>query len=78
MSIKWAAGKLTLPERPKEWILRLAREFGVEPLPVSYAHAVEVAELPDHHRDPFDRLLIDQAQVEGLSIVTADCSFARY
>jgi len=78
VSIKWSAGKLTLPEHPKAWVARLVREFGVEPLPVGYAHAVEVAELPDHHRDPFDRLLIAQAHVEGLPIVTADRSFERY
>ena len=37
-----------------------------------------MADLPDHHRDPFDRLLIAQAQVEGMAVVTADRSFAAY
>lgn len=76
--IKWAAGKLELPEHPRDWVLRLAREFCAEALPVSQSHALQVADLPDHHRDPFDRLLIAQAQVERIPIITADSSFARY
>jgi PIN domain nuclease of toxin-antitoxin system len=47
-------------------------------LPVRLDHATQVADLPDHHRDPFDRLLIAQAQVEGMPIVTADRSFGAY
>jgi PIN domain nuclease of toxin-antitoxin system len=47
-------------------------------LPVSIAHAEAAAVLPMHHRDPWDRLLIAQAQVEGLSIVSADRIFGRY
>jgi PIN domain nuclease of toxin-antitoxin system len=77
-SIKWGTDKLTLPGHPKEWVAQVVREFGAEHLPISHAHATEVAELPDHHRDPFDRMLIAQAQVEGLPIVTADRSFGRY
>jgi PIN domain nuclease of toxin-antitoxin system len=78
IAIKWSIGKLPLPEHPDRWTARLVREFGATVLPVSLAHAVQVAELPDHHRDPFDRLLIAQAQVEGLPIVTTDRSFAAY
>lgn len=78
VSIKWRTGRLTLPSHPREWSARLVREFGVEALMVTQAHAVQVADLPDHHGDPFDRLLIAQAQVEGIPIVTADRSFARY
>lgn len=78
IAIKWAAGKLELPEHPRDWVARLSRELGVEALPVSQIHAVQVADLPDHHRDPFDRLLIAQAQIEGIPIVTADRSFERY
>ena len=57
---------------------RLVAEFGAELLPVTLDHAVRVADLPDHHRDPFDRLLIAQAQVEDMAIVTADRSFTAY
>jgi PIN domain nuclease of toxin-antitoxin system len=56
----------------------MIREFGAEVLPVTFEHAVQVADLPDHHRDPFDRLLIAQAQVEGMPIVTADRRFGAY
>src|SRR5437016_4155341 len=61
IAIKWRLGKLTLPEHPRDWVARLTREFGAHALPVAQTHAVEVADLPDHHRDPFDRLLIAQA-----------------
>jgi PIN domain nuclease of toxin-antitoxin system len=47
-------------------------------VPVTQSHAVEVADLPDHHRDPFDRLLIAQALSEQCGVVTADEVFSRY
>ncbi|HEY1972208.1 MAG TPA: type II toxin-antitoxin system VapC family toxin [Pseudonocardia sp.] len=78
IAIKWRLGKLTLPEHPRDWIPRLTREFGAHTVPITQSHAVEVADLPDHHRDPFDRLLIAQALVEQCGVVTADQVFARY
>jgi PIN domain nuclease of toxin-antitoxin system len=78
VAVKFRAGKLELPGPPREWAERAVREFGAAVLPVRLEHAVRVADLPDHHRDPFDRLLIAQAQVEGVPIVTADDVFARY
>ena len=78
ISIKYRLGKLPLPGPPDEFILpRLARD-GIIPMPVEHRHAVQVARLPDHHRDPFDRLLIAQAQVEDLTIFTADRKIALY
>ena len=47
-------------------------------LPIEHSHALHVATLPPHHRDPFDRLLVAQAQVEDLPILTADPLLARY
>lgn len=47
-------------------------------LPIQASHCEVAAELPDHHKDPFDRLLIAQAQVEGLVIVTSDAIFKKY
>jgi PIN domain nuclease of toxin-antitoxin system len=53
-------------------------ENGWEELPVTAAHAVAVAALPPHHRDPFDRMLVAQAQVEGVTLVTGDPVVGRY
>jgi PIN domain nuclease of toxin-antitoxin system len=73
-AIKEAIGKLSLPEPLGE----AALSDGFEPLAVTYEHAEQVFQLPQHHRDPFDRMLIAQAQVEGLSIVTRDLTFDLY
>jgi PIN domain nuclease of toxin-antitoxin system len=78
IAIKWQVGKLPLPDHPSRFFARLLREFGADVLPVALSHVVHVADLQAHHGDPFDRLLIAQAQVEGLPIVTADRSFGRY
>lgn len=51
---------------------------GMTPLPVTAAHAAEVARLPDRHRDPFDRMLVAQAICEPLRLVTADAALAGY
>jgi PIN domain nuclease of toxin-antitoxin system len=51
---------------------------GITPLPIHHRHALHVASLPARHRDPFDRLLIAQAQIERLPILTADRSLALY
>lgn len=76
--IKHALGRLSLPEPPESFIpSRLGRDR-IQPLPVELAHALEVALLPSHHRDPFDRLLVAQARKEGLTLVTADPVVALY
>lgn len=49
-----------------------------EPLPISWAHATAAAALPPHHRDPFDRMLVAQAQIENLTLVTRDPAMAAY
>ena len=78
ISIKWRLGKLTIPDHPARWVPDVVRAFGAELLSATMEHVTRVADLPDHHKDPFDRLLIAQAQVEGLPIVTADRAFAPY
>jgi PIN domain nuclease of toxin-antitoxin system len=72
--IKHALGKLDLPADFREV---LGAEAFLE-LPVTVGHAHAVANLAPHHRDPFDRMLVAQAVVEGLSIVTRDPAFAAY
>ena len=78
LAIKTALGKVRLPSALSEYVISRMAEDGVVPLPIHHAHALRVAELPLYHRDPFDRLLVAQAQVEGLSLLTADRHLQRY
>ncbi|MCP9489264.1 MAG: type II toxin-antitoxin system VapC family toxin [Solirubrobacteraceae bacterium MAG38_C4-C5] len=78
IAIKYSLGKLPLPTPPAEYVPRRMQTSGVLPLAVEHAHAVHVATLPLHHRDPFDRLLIVQAQVERMRLLTADPAFEAY
>lgn len=78
IAIKYALGKLPLPEPPARYVPDRLREDGIEPLPVTHVHALRVADLPLHHRDPFDRLLVAQARSEGLPLLTADPLIRRY
>ena len=78
IAIKHALGKLQLPEPPEEYIPSLMNRTGMTPLPVLHRHALRVAALPAHHRDPFDRLLIAQAQLEQAPVLTADKAFRLY
>jgi len=78
IAIKYALGKLPLPEPPDRYVPSRLELSGTAALPVEIRHAVHVAALPPHHRDPFDRLLIAQAQLENLVLVTADGQLAPY
>jgi PIN domain nuclease of toxin-antitoxin system len=78
IAIKHALGKLPLPTSPSEYVRDRMRRSGTKPLAVKHAHALRVATLPPHHRDPFDRMLIVQAQYERLTLVTVDPVFSRY
>ena len=78
IAIKVGLEKLTLPGSPERVVPEMIEASGVTPLPVHVAHTLRVAELPHHHRDPFDRLLVAQAQLEGVPICTADPVLARY
>ncbi|HEX6689055.1 MAG TPA: type II toxin-antitoxin system VapC family toxin [Solirubrobacterales bacterium] len=74
ISIKTALGKLP----PIDDLELLMADKHFELLPISLSHTAAVASLPHHHRDPFDRMLIAQAQVEGLTLVTSDREIRRY
>lgn len=76
--IKIGTGKLVL-DRPlvELWPAALAK-YRFESLDVGFDHVAAVAELPQHHRDPFDRLLIAQARAEGLDIASADSALDAY
>ncbi len=74
MSIKSAKGKLAIPDS----LLETMEQRGFTEIPVSSRHAILAAALPPHHADPFDRMLVAQAQSEGLTVVTRDKRFAAY
>ena len=78
IAIKYALGKLPLPAPPAAYVPSRMAVTGVMALAVEHSHALEVAGLPLHHADPFDRLLVAQARVEGLSLLTADPQLAAY
>ena len=78
IAIKYQLGRLPLPEAPLDYVPDRMLASGVAGLPVEHRHALAVATLPPHHRDPFDRILIAQSIVESLPIVTADAILARY
>ena len=76
--IKVRLGKLTLPGAPDTFLPQAVAEDGMTGLPIEHAHVLRVGHLPPHHRDPFDRLLVAQAHVEKLHIVTADTLLTNY
>jgi PIN domain nuclease of toxin-antitoxin system len=78
IAIKVKIGKMKLPTDPALYVPRRARESNILSLPITQEHALAVAELPMEHTDPFDRILIVQAQLESLTILTGDRSFKRY
>jgi PIN domain nuclease of toxin-antitoxin system len=74
ISIKKALGKLAAPDDLEQQV----QTGGFVPLPISIAHGIAAGQLPRHHEDPFDRMLIAQAVAEGLTIVTRDKRFDDY
>lgn len=78
IAIKFALGRLSLPEPPARYVPDRVRALAATPVAIEHAHALAVADLPLHHRDPFDRLLIAQARTLAVPIVTADFAFAAY
>ena len=78
IAIKWALGRLALPVPPASFVPSRMQRTGVTGLAVEHVHALHVATLPPHHRDPFDRLIIAQARIERLTIVTVDPVFDAY
>ena len=77
-TIKWQLGRLDLPLPPRDYVSRCMLRDALTALPVEHRHTVAVGELPDHHKDPFDRLLIAQALIEGIPLVSADTAIRAY
>jgi PIN domain nuclease of toxin-antitoxin system len=78
IAIKARLGKIQLPSDPASFVPKQLRINAVEPLAVQMTHALHVYLLPKHHRDPFDRILVAQAQVERMAIITADQQITQY
>ena len=74
ISIKKTIGKLSAPDDMDA----IVEDEGFDKLPITLFHGEQAGLLPEHHKDPFDRMLIAQAQAEGLIIVTNDKKIARY
>jgi PIN domain nuclease of toxin-antitoxin system len=78
IGIKVSIGKLPLPEKIDDYISTRMIQLGARSLEITASHALQASALPLFHRDPFDRMLIAQSQIEGMTIVSADSMFDRY
>jgi PIN domain nuclease of toxin-antitoxin system len=78
IAIKFAKGRLILPEPPDVYVSHRLNEDNFLALPIQVSHALQVAQLPDIHQDPFDRLLIAQSQIEKLPLLTTDLLIHQY
>ena len=78
IAIKARIGRLELPAAAEVYLPQLLRRHAFGVLPIDEGHAIRAAALPLIHRDPWDRLLVAQAQVENLPIITADPAIAQY
>jgi PIN domain nuclease of toxin-antitoxin system len=78
IAIKVAAGKLLLEGPAAEYVPARIRRHGFEELPIELGHALVAGDLPRHHGDPFDRMLVAQSQLEGAPLVTGDPLLGMY
>lgn len=78
IGIKYNLGRLPLPEPPDSYVVRLRADHGILPLAIDEASTLQVVHLPDIHKDPFDRILICQAQVHEMALLTPDREIAKY
>lgn len=78
IAIKSRLGRLKLPSDLQGFIAEQLRINAIQVLPIQMSHALHVLTLPDLHRDPFDRMLVAQGQLEQLPILTGDTQIAQY
>ena len=78
IQIKHQLGKLALKMPLPEIIQKQREQNQIDLMPIELPHIYGLANLPDHHKDPFDRLLIAQAMIEGLTLLTNDPHIAQY
>jgi PIN domain nuclease of toxin-antitoxin system len=78
IAIKYRLGKLPLPAPPDEFVPTQRAAHGIDRLDIDETASLHVAKLPELHRDPFDRMLVAQALVEGLVLLTSDPAIRQY
>ena len=78
IAIKFVRGSLPLPKKPSVYIPLILNSLAVHPLHITHEHALLAGELPLHHCDPFDRMLVAQARSEGMILLTGDRIFEKY
>ncbi len=78
ISIKAAKGRLILPEVPSIYLASRMNLYRFHPMPIQIGHALRVFDLPAHHNDPFDRLLVAQSQLENMPLLTVDAEIRKY
>jgi PIN domain nuclease of toxin-antitoxin system len=78
IAIKHQLGRITLPEPPAKYVPAKIVASGCTALPIEVGHTLRAGALPQHHRDPFDRLLVAQAQAMSIPLVTSDRAIAPY
>jgi len=78
IAVKAGLGRIRLPDDPERFIPEQLTANAFQILPLHMRHALRVFALPNYHRDPFDRMLVAQAQSEGLALLSGDAQFGRY
>lgn len=78
IALKWQQGKLELPVPPSEWVSEMIGRYRLTEIPLDSALCVAAAQLPPHHRDPFDRFIIATALLLRAPVVTIDPKFVPY
>ena len=78
ITLKASKGKLVLPEPPDSYVLSRMTYYRFIPLPIHIRHTCRIYQLPGYHTDPFDRLLIAQCQLEGMSLLSGDENLHKY
>ncbi len=78
LGLKVARAKLTLPAPVGDFVASRAQAARMRWLPIGLPHVLDAVALPAHHADPFDRMLVAQARIEGLAVMTRDAWIARY
>lgn len=76
--IKAGLGRIKLSQKPQGFVARQLSANAIESLPIQMSHALHTHALPLHHRDPFDRMIVAQAQLEKMTVISSDPQIARY